>query len=73
MYPPLRWSRASRRRYAAGVALWAVAMAAAWLISGEAWPIALRTVILIQAVFLAVDGTRYRLWTRRRTKQDLEA
>ncbi|HTJ70038.1 MAG TPA: hypothetical protein VL551_21055 [Actinospica sp.] len=69
IYPPLRWSRVSRRRYAAGVAALAAAMAAAWAISGEAWPTALRTVILIQVIFLAADGIRYGIWKRRWSKR----
>ena len=69
IYPPLRWSRVSRRRYAAGVAALAVAMTAAWFASGEAWPVALRTVVLIQGMFLAWDGVRYVLWRRRRVDQ----
>lgn len=64
MYLPLRWSRVSRRRYTAMVGAWTAAMAICWLISLEPWPVALRTVILIQLVFLAVDGVRYRFWRR---------
>jgi hypothetical protein len=65
MYLPLRWSRVSRRRYTATVTAWTAAMAAGWLISFEPWPVALRTVILIQLLLLAVDGVRYWFWRRR--------
>jgi hypothetical protein len=62
----------SRRRYFRNVAIVIAAYAAAWLISFEPWPVALRTVILINVMFLILDGTRYWLWRRRRAAQDLK-
>ena len=70
---PLRWSRVSRVRYVTGMAAWAASLAAAWSVSGEPWPTALRTVLLIHAMGLSVDGVRYWRWSRRRPKQDVEA
>jgi hypothetical protein len=67
MYPPFQWRVRTRRRYAYGVLGLAAIMAICWLVSFEPWPVALRTVVLIQVAFIVLDAVRYGLRSRGRS------